>query len=560
MKKSKNAAKRALALLLALSCILVIFAGCAKKEEEPQVEEIDPSTLPALTWDDNGVPTFKETFEREENEAQARGEVALEVIDREEGGKELHVSGRTDTWNGVNFPADVFAGNAIRAQADLMGADGSARLSLQYEMAGVPTYTWIITSPTPGKLTTVVGEIAIPEGAANVFVYVESDSLADLYVDNLTITVKGTYNKPKGAFDSYADYSSYEKLKDVYADKFMMGCAIPTSYVGNEQAADILNCVTQQFNAVTFENEFKPDGILDKEACFADPEKYNEAPAVKFDENLVATLDYCKENDIKVRGHVLIWHSQTPEWLFYENYDVSGEKVGRDLMLKRQENYIKSVLTWCGENYPGVFYAWDVVNEACDDSTNALRRLNWYNTIGPDYVETAFKFARKYAPEGVKLFYNDYNAYFPEKCEGIIEFLKPVAKAGNIDGVGMQGHINSTIDVQEFVDCAFKYVDELGVVLNVTELDIEMGQGKSAEYDQGVFYKKFFSALLEAKENGLPLEAVTVWGINDARSWKADKFPLLFNADLSKKPAFDGVVCAVTGEDVPMPVEEDAAA
>ena len=113
---------------------------------------------------------------------------------------------------------------------------------------------------------------------------------------------------------------------------------------------------------------------------------------------------------------MLVWHSQTPEAFFHEGYDTTKPLVSREVMLGRLENYIRAVLTETEEKYPGVIVSWDVVNEAIDDGTNWLRAgSNWVKVIGEDFVSKAFEFARKYAAEGVLLYYNDYNTAYPGK-------------------------------------------------------------------------------------------------------------------------------------------------
>lgn len=558
-KERRSTLSRIVALLLAAVMCMAMFAGC-KKEEAPAAESpTDVVEQVGVQWTEAGVPFINETFEGSEHCGLERGEVAFEVVTEqvtdEEGktadNKALHVSNRTESWNGVNFAADEFRGNKISAWAKVKSASSGIHVTLQYDLAGTTSYTWIASmAGSETEYVSVGGEKTIPAEAKNIFVYVESDSLSDLYVDDVTVRVIGAYTSYAEKEDAgYADYTKYEQLKDVYADYFNIGCAVPATYVSNTHK-EYIDLVTRQFNAITFENEFKPDGILDYASSKADLEKYNESPAVKFD-NVIETLDYARDNNIKVRGHVLTWHSQTPEWLFYEDYDTSKSYASRELMLKRMENYIKSVLTWCEENYPGVFYAWDVVNEAIDDNTDKLRtNVPWTLTVGEDWVQYAFKFARQYAGEGVKLFYNDYNEFKIGKCNGIIDLLTPVAKAGNIDGVGMQGHIDAKVAPSMFVDCAWDYANKLGVVINVTELDIEQSTAADKEAAQGRYYNKFFRSLIEAKKEGLPLEAVTIWGLCDNLSWKADTKPLLFNGDLSAKPAFDGMVLAAKGEEM----------
>jgi len=528
-------------IILVLS-MAASFAGCNKKNAD------------GVKFDENGVPYILEDFEGKKNIAIARGDTTKIEVIGESGDRALKISNRTDAWNGANFKGDSFIGNKVTVKVSAKSDNKTCTLSLQYDLAGTTAYTTIGSGNTSsGYFTNIVGEIEIPEHAENVFFYVEASGVEDIVIDNFSVTVSGEYRDPKTIAPlEYADISEYPELKTLYADYFKVGCAIPTTFVSNKNTAYI-DLVTKEFNAITFENELKPDSILDYETSVSDLSKYNESPAVSFD-HLKETLDYCKENGIAVRGHTLVWYSQTPAWLYHVDYDITKDFVSRDLMLKRMENYIKSVFEWAETEYPGVFYAWDVVNEAVADGGGVLRDCEWKQIIGDDYVEKAFEYARKYAPTGVKLFYNDYNSYQNTKRDTIIKVLTPIAKAGNIDGVGMQGHISTATGIDYFMEAMRMYAD-LGVVVNVTELDISMPSSKNADYDQGAYFNKLFKAFIDGKKEGIPLECVTVWGLCDNLSWKSAEKPLLFAEDLSPKTAFNGVVAAAKGEDLPKPAD-----
>ena len=175
-----------------------------------------------------------------------------------------------------------------------------------------------------------------------------------------------------------------------------------------------------------------------------------------------------------------------------------------------------------------------------------MRESLWYETIGDDYIAKAFEFARKYAPEGTKLFYNDYNSYMAGKQKDILAFLKPIAEAGNIDGMGMQTHINTGTSPALYMIALKKYHEELGVEIHITELDVGTQKNGDWEKTQGDYYRDFMQRLVELKKEGVPITSVTLWGLTDALSWRAGEFPLLFNADLSQKPAFDGMIEGAT--------------
>lgn len=408
----------------------------------------------------------------------------------------------------------------------------------------------------------VKGSVIIPHdiNTSDAFLFFETpwtgspeagNDFMNIYVDDARATVR-----------PFSDISNYPSLKELYKDEFMIGVASPNHVLTTKVYSDLIK---QQFNSLTMENEMKPGYILDQNTSKRDLNRYRESAALNFD-SCRTGLDYAKNNGLKMRGHTLVWHAQTPDWFFYENYDTGGALASRELMLKRMENYIKGVIEWTETNYPGVIYAWDVVNEAVADYFGAgaagLRTEGsmWYKTIGDSFVEKAFEFARKYtrqyAPDHtIKLFYNDYNEYFPAKRDGIIKLLKPIKEAGNIDGVGMQSHINTDRPLEGdsgYITAVRKFSSELGLEIHCTEMDVALGRGATME-SQGQYLKNLFSALLREKRSGAKITCVTFWGLTDDLSWIDSKDCLLFLGDLSRKPAFEGIVDAINqaGTDTP---------
>ena len=408
----------------------------------------------------------------------------------------------------------------------------------------------------------VKGSVIIPGdiNTSDAFLYFETpwtgspeagNDFMNIYVDDA-----------RAAIRSFSDISDYPSLKELYKDEFMIGVASPNGVLTTKVYSDLIK---QQFNSLTMENEMKPGYILDQNTSKRDLNRYRESAALNFN-SCKTGLDYAKNNGLKMRGHTLVWHAQTPDWFFYENYDTGGALASKELMLKRMENYIKGVIEWTESNYPGVIYAWDVVNEAVADYFGAgpagLRTEGsmWYKTIGDSFVEKAFEFARKYtkqyAPDRtIKLFYNDYNEYFPAKRDGIIKLLKPIKEAGNIDGVGMQSHINTDRPLEGdsgYITAVRKFSSELGLEIHCTEMDVVLGRGATME-SQGQYLKSLFSALLREKRSGAKITCVTFWGLTDDLSWIDSKDCLLFLGDLSRKPAFEGIVDAINqaGSDTP---------
>ena len=345
------------------------------------------------------------------------------------------------------------------------------------------------------------------------------------------------------------------KIDDVYEKNFSVGLSVTNADLWYPEKQAVL---TGYFNSMTMGNEMKPDSILDYAACSADPEKYNECPAVHFD-NAKIGLDFAKENGIPMRGHTLVWHQQTPKWFFKENYskDADAPFVSKELMLKRLENYIRQVMEYTNENYPGVIYCWDVVNEAInlgDGQENGYRTKDsmWYQVCGEEYVEKAFEYARKYAAPDVKLFYNDFNTYETPKTIAICNMVEKIKAQGNIDGIGMQSHVTLSYPSVMDYEAAVTRFGKLGLEIQVTELD--MANYEQDFEKQASKYKRLFNILKTCDESGkADVTNVTIWGVSDEQSWldngKGQAYALLFDMYLNPKSAYYG---AIGDESIPL--------
>lgn len=341
-------------------------------------------------------------------------------------------------------------------------------------------------------------------------------------------------------------------LKLAYEPYFKIGTSVSWRNITSERAKDELQ---KHYNSITAENGMKPMFYLDEKENQAHPEKYNLEPALKFDIPR-KFLDFAKENGFALRGHTLVWHNQTPIWFFKENYvnDLKAPWADKETMLARMESMIKGVLTFVQNEYPGLIYAWDVVNEAVEERNEEgwRKKSGWYQTIGEEFVLYAFRFARKYAAEGVALFYNDYNTSLPFKREFICEHvLKPLLKEKLIDGMGMQTHLVLGGHCLKEYEKALQCYGSFGLNINITELDIHVtdpsdeGMGKLADT-----YGELFRILLRAKKEGLAnVTSVTFWGMKDDESWltgfrKEKSYPLLFDDNYGEKAAYHAVVKA----------------
>lgn len=344
-------------------------------------------------------------------------------------------------------------------------------------------------------------------------------------------------------------------LKEVYRPYFKIGAAVGESAFGHPAA---LRHLRQEYNSITCENDMKPEKLLDEGENKRDPVRYDRNPAVN-PEAARKYLDYAKKNGMQMRGHTLVWHNQTPRWFFAKEYE-AGENAplaDRETMLARLDGYIRSVMTFVQEEYPGIIYAWDVVNEAVENG--GIRPSLWTQTVGEDYVLQAFRIARKYAAPSVSLFYNDYDTFLPWKREVICErILKPLLAERLADGMGMQSHM--TMEKPELAEYekSLKTYGALGLEIHVTELDIHNTDPSSISMEAlADRYRRLFSILVRAKKEGTAnVTNVTFWGMQDEESWLtgfrgAKSFPLLFWKGYRPKEAY-GAVLAVPGI-----VEED---
>lgn len=360
-------------------------------------------------------------------------------------------------------------------------------------------------------------------------------------------------------------------LKEAFADYFKMGVALNGSSPSNDtvQSAAMREIIKHQFNSIVYSNLMKPAYFLDQRASIDNFRNGNDEPAVKFND-AIAGLEFAKENDIQMRGHVLIWHTQTPDWFFKEGYQGTGALVDRETMLARMESYIKQVLEFMQTEYPGVIYAWDVVNEAVEvvgghyetETGLNIRTKHgnnqdnlWYVTIGVDYVEKGFEFARKYADPDVKLFYNDYNTFQPQKTSKIYDLVSGLKEKGLIDGIGMQGHMNLSYPGIKFGNhnwrAAIEKFAELGLEIHVTELTINSENNDAASMErQANRYKDLFELFVEldtASGGPANITSVTVFGLMDEYLFYPNdkQYSRLFDGKLQPKLSFQSIMSVV---------------
>lgn len=332
-------------------------------------------------------------------------------------------------------------------------------------------------------------------------------------------------------------------LREVFAQHNMkVGTCLTTKMINNEQMAKL---ILKQFSSVTMENSMKPDYIFNKDKSIETGNL-----VVEFNSDMIQMLDWAKANNMAVRGHTLVWYSQTPQWIFHEDFDTKKPLVSREVMLARLDSYVKQVFTMLQEQgYADIIYAYDVVNEAVMEDGGLRKDMNnWYATIGDDFIKQAFIVANKYAPENIALYYNDYNEQFKtDALEALAKSL--VDDQGNslIDGIGFQAHLYTEDDLTAY----FKTVDQLsalGLKIELTELDVSLGRWqhelKATDENlrvQGQYYYNLINGIFARADAGtLNIDALTFWGFSDGQSWRKSASPLLYNSAFRPKPAFYG--------------------
>ncbi|MFT4285666.1 MAG: endo-1,4-beta-xylanase [Protaetiibacter sp.] len=312
----------------------------------------------------------------------------------------------------------------------------------------------------------------------------------------------------------------------------------------------------KHFDQVTPENFMKPEAWYDANGVFT--------PSAEAD----ALMRFAQQNELRVYGHVLVWHSQTPAWFFESSPGVplTSSASDQDVLAQRMHDHIFAVARHLSGEY-GAFgsatnplVAFDVVNEVVSDSgdyADGLRRSEWYRVLGERYIDLAFQYADEafndvYAAAGadrpVTLFINDYNTEQSGKQQryhALVERL--LARGVPVDGVGHQFHVSLSMPVTALAQ-ALDAFEGTGLVQAVTELDVTTGTPvtQAKLVDQGYYYRDAFRAFraYDARTDG-GIFSVTVWGLNDGRSWRNDNgAPLVFDDGMQAKPAYYGIVDA----------------
>lgn len=340
-------------------------------------------------------------------------------------------------------------------------------------------------------------------------------------------------------------------LKDAVGKYALIGASVNQwQSDGSDAAATAV--IRQHFNTAVAENCMKAEVVQPKEG------KFRFGLADEF-------VKYCEDNHLTPIGHCLVWHSQAPKWFFTDSV---GKTVSREVMIDRMKRHITKVVS----RYKGRIHGWDVVNEAIEDD-GSFRKSPFYNIIGEDFIEIAFRTAHEADPD-VELYYNDYSMSNPAKRETVCRLVKRLKEKGlRIDAIGMQSHNGMNYpDLSEY-EKSIEAFAACGVKVMITELDLNVlpnpdnfggaaveqnfeYQEKMNPYKNGLpedkaeeirnRYMDFFKIYYKHREK---ISRINLWGISDKNSWLNDwpiqgrtSYPLLFDRDYQPKPVVDDII------------------
>jgi endo-1,4-beta-xylanase len=345
--------------------------------------------------------------------------------------------------------------------------------------------------------------------------------------------------------------SEIPALQEVFQDRFLIGSAINQRQAYGEDMRGV-PIVKKHYNTIT------PENIMKWQYIHPEPGVFDFEGSDRF-------VEFGEENDMFIVGHTLVWHSQTPDWVFE---DENGDSMEREAMIDRMRDHIYTIV----ERYKGRVHGWDVVNEALNDD-GTMRESPWYQIIGEDYVRLAFEFAHEADPDA-ELYYNDYSLERPDKREGAIRLANELLDQGvHITGLGTQGHFGLDRPPLEEVEKTIIEFGNTGLDVMVTELDIDVLPSAMDYMGADVRVRAELQDSLDPYTDGLPEEVqdlltqryadlfniyvkhsdlitrVTFWGVTDGDNWKNNwpvrgrtNYPLLFDRQGQPKPAFQAVV------------------
>ena len=337
-------------------------------------------------------------------------------------------------------------------------------------------------------------------------------------------------------YERYRDNGSFPTLQEVFQESLQIGAAMKPEETEN---ADTTELFLQQYSFLASGDAMNPDNILNvaytKRA--KDPGRARISPA-----KARTILNFAQEHHVPVSAGILAGNALTPRWFFTREWVKSerAELADRETMTARLENYIHDVLNWTEEEYPGTVDSWTVVSL----EESGL----WEETIGADWAELAFSFARKYAAPGQKLFCRIAVSDAEDAYEEMKSILLCLWEDGLMDGVVLNGSWTVEEPPDRVLEEIMADAAERGWSLRVENLEI-LGTGADAfsQMELAVRYKKLMRLFrrFAGKSVNVP-EAISFSGVTDQSvvnvRAKKDSHPLLFDRNGLPKPAFFGTL------------------
>jgi endo-1,4-beta-xylanase len=455
----------------------------------------------------------------------------------------LVVTGRDESWQGpildvldtmepgTNYTLSVW----VRMAANAGGQQ--ARLSVERRLGETANYDQVVgnTVVSESGWTQLKGYYSLGNEVDFLTVYVETaGGTADFYVDDFSMSYVPT-------LPPQLDLPS---LAEAYAADWLTGAAVALPQIQGDRGA----LLTRHFSSITAENAMKWDATERTEGEFT----FDDADAL---------VGFAQDNDLQVYGHTLVWHNQTPAWVFQDadGVELTPSAASRQLVLDRLENHIREVVG----HFRGQVYAWDVVNEVIDPGqTDGLRRSRWYELTGTDFLRTAFTVAHEVDPDA-QLCINDYSTTDETKGQKLYDLVRQLRSDGvPVDCVGHQMHSNIDWPAGSSVDATLGMFEDLGVTQRITELDVSIYNSSADSYEtvptdaytrQDARYRALFAAFLRHADS---IDSVTFWGLADDHTWLSSfpvsrlEAPLLFDLQLQAKSAYNAVMMLKTGTPV----------
>ncbi len=518
-------------------CVLYL-----ESDDATSAYHLDDFTITALTTpgcpqplDQSGLFT---DFESGTNQGwTGRGPAVLTNVTgvSQSGTRSLSVTGRAASWQGpsINALCKLHRGSKylVSLWVRLLPGETASdiRVSLQAGLGGVTTYNTVIgnTRVTDAAWVNLRTEYTFALDVDQLSLYVETASgTASFYVDDFVLTYLPTL----------PIQTNIPSLKEVLEPYFPLGAAIEEGNLVGVQRQLLL----KHYSQITAGNAMKWDALQPTEGNF------NWARADAF-------ANFARQNGLRMRGHTLLWHAQTPAWVFQ---DAAGQALQpnnpahRTLLLQRLRTHIHAVVP----RYLDIIDSWDVVNEVIDPSQpGGLRNSPWLQIIGPDFIDHAFRYAAEVAGD-TALFINDYSTEDAAKREALRVVVQGLLDRNvPVDGVGHQAHINVAWPSMDAIRQTLQTFAAMGLMNEITEFDMSAYTNSTSTAPvsqetlvlQGYRYRDVFNVY---REQAAIINSVTIWGLGDDSSWlktspiTRDDKPLPFDEQLQAKPAYWGIV------------------